>query len=53
MVDKLDVARALREIGALLRCKGESSFKVQAYENGSAAVEAISRTSFGWSRRGA
>ncbi|MDI1428746.1 PHP domain-containing protein [Polyangium sorediatum] len=42
MVDKLDVARALREIGALLRCKGESSFKVQAYENGSAAVEAIS-----------
>ncbi|WP_272426461.1 PHP domain-containing protein [Polyangium jinanense] len=42
MVDKLDVARALREIGALLRCKGESSFKVQAYENGASAVEALS-----------
>ncbi|MDI1443487.1 PHP domain-containing protein [Polyangium sp. 6x1] len=42
MVDKLDVARALREIGALLRCKEESSFKVQAYENGASAVEALS-----------
>ncbi|MRG96342.1 PHP domain-containing protein [Polyangium spumosum] len=42
MVDKLDVARALREIGALLRCKGESSYKAQAYENGAASVEALS-----------
>ena len=42
MVDKLDVARALREIGALLRCKGESSYKAQAYENGSVSVEALS-----------
>lgn len=41
MLDKLDVARALREIGALLQFKGESPFKVRAYENGSAAVEAI------------
>jgi len=42
MLDKLDVARALREIGSLLQFKGESPFKVRAYENGSAAVEAIS-----------
>jgi DNA polymerase (family 10) len=42
MRDKLDIARALREIGALLQIKGESPFKVRAYENGSAAVEAIS-----------
>jgi DNA polymerase (family X) len=41
MLDKLDIARTLRQIGALLQSKGESPFKVRAYENGSAAVEAV------------
>jgi DNA polymerase (family X) len=40
--DKLDVARSLREIGALLQYKGENSYKTRAYENGSASIEAVS-----------
>jgi DNA polymerase (family 10) len=42
MLDKLDIARSLRQIGALLEFKGESPFKVRAYENGAAAIEAVS-----------
>src|SRR5512132_4622734 len=39
MLDKLAVARALREIGMLLEFKGENHFKVRAYENGARALE--------------
>jgi len=41
MLDKLGVARALRELGALLEVKGENPFKVRAYENGARAVEGL------------
>lgn len=41
MPDKFAVARALREIGALLELEGENPFKVRAYENGARAVEAL------------
>jgi len=41
MLDKFGVARALREIGALLELEGENPFKVRAYENGARAVEAL------------
>jgi DNA polymerase (family 10) len=41
MLDKMGVARALREIGGLLELKGENPFKVRAYENGARAVEAL------------
>lgn len=41
MADKAEVARALREIGALLELDGENPFKVRAYENGARALEAL------------
>jgi DNA polymerase (family 10) len=41
MPDKFAIARALREIGALLEIEGENPFKVRAYENGARAVEAL------------
>ncbi len=39
MLDKYAVARALREVGALLEVKGENPFKVRAYEAGARALE--------------
>src|SRR5512138_3965277 len=39
MLDKFAIARALREIGALLDLDGENPFKVRAYENGARALE--------------
>src|SRR5438093_12420748 len=39
MVDKAAVARALREISSLLQLKGESQFKVRAYDIGAQSVE--------------
>jgi DNA polymerase (family 10) len=41
MLDKFGVARALREIGALLELEGENPFKVRAYENGARALEGL------------
>ncbi len=41
MLDKFEIARALREIGALLELEGENPFKVRAYENGARAVEGV------------
>lgn len=41
MLDKSEIARALREIGALLELDGENPFKVRAYENGARALEAL------------
>ncbi len=39
MLDRLAVARSLREIGLLLEVKGENPFKVRAYETGARALE--------------
>jgi DNA polymerase (family 10) len=41
MADKFEIARALREIGALLELEGENPFKVRAYENGARALEGL------------
>ena len=41
MVDKVGIALALREIGALLELEGENPFKVRAYENGARALEGL------------
>lgn len=41
MIDKLDVARALREIGLLLQLQGENKFRARAYETGARAVEEL------------
>jgi DNA polymerase (family 10) len=41
MLDKFGVARALREIGALLEVEGENPFKIRAYENGARALEGL------------
>ncbi len=41
MVDKVAVARALRELGMLLEVQGENPFKVRAYENGARALEEL------------
>jgi len=41
MPGKAEVARALREIGALLELDGENPFKVRAYENGARAIESL------------
>jgi DNA polymerase (family 10) len=41
MPGKEEIARALREIGALLELDGENPFKVRAYENGARALEAL------------
>ena len=45
MLDKLAVARALREMGLLLEVKGENPFKVRAYETGARALEAAEERS--------
>jgi DNA polymerase (family X) len=39
MTDRLEIARALREIAALLEIEGENPFKVRAYERGARALE--------------
>lgn len=39
MLDKLAVARALRELGLRLELQGENPFKVRAYEAGARALE--------------
>jgi DNA polymerase (family 10) len=41
MLDRFEIARALREIGALLELEGENPFKVRAYENGARALEGL------------
>ncbi len=41
MLDKFAIARALREIGALLELEGENPFKIRAYENGARALEGL------------
>src|SRR5512138_1400348 len=41
MADKFEIARALREIGALLELEGENPFKIRAYENGARAIEGL------------
>ncbi|HET8540909.1 MAG TPA: helix-hairpin-helix domain-containing protein, partial [Anaeromyxobacter sp.] len=41
MLDRFGIARALREIGALLELEGENPFKVRAYENGARALEGL------------
>ena len=41
MIDKLDVARALREIGLFLQLKGENPFRARAYETGARAIEEV------------
>ena len=40
--DRLAVARALREIAALIQAEGANPFKVRAYERGARALEALS-----------
>lgn len=42
MLDKFEIAGALREIGTLLELKGENPFKAKAYDTGAGAVEALS-----------
>jgi len=39
--DKFAIARSLREIGILLKLKGENPFRARAYELGAAAVEEL------------
>jgi DNA polymerase (family X) len=46
MIDKLEVARARREIGLYLELKGENKFRARAYETGARAVEEL-RTDLG------
>jgi DNA polymerase (family 10) len=41
MLDKLEVARALREIGLYLNLKGDNKFRARAYETGARAVEEL------------
>jgi DNA polymerase (family 10) len=41
MPDKVEVGRALREIGMLLELKGENRFRARAYEQGARAVEEL------------
>jgi DNA polymerase (family X) len=41
VIDKLTVARALREIGLLLQLQGENKFRARAYETGARAVEEL------------
>jgi DNA polymerase (family 10) len=40
-MDRFAVANALREMGRLLEARGESPFRVRAYERGARAVEAV------------
>jgi DNA polymerase (family 10) len=39
MQDRFQIAAALREIGSLLKVKGDNPFKAQAYERGARALE--------------
>jgi DNA polymerase (family 10) len=41
MLDKFEVARALREIATLLELDGENPFKIRAYVNGARALEEL------------
>ncbi|WP_438017118.1 PHP domain-containing protein [Sorangium sp. So ce315] len=41
MLDKLDIARALREMGMLLQLKGENPYRARAYEAGAEALEGL------------
>ncbi|XXT19357.1 PHP domain-containing protein [Sorangium sp. So ce429] len=41
MLDKLDIARALREMGMLLQIKGENPYRARAYEAGADALEEL------------
>jgi DNA polymerase (family 10) len=41
VLDKIDIANALREIAAFLRVKGEPSYRVRAYERGAGVVDAV------------
>ena len=41
MIDKLAVARALRETGLYLELKGENRYRARAYETGARAVEEL------------
>jgi DNA polymerase (family 10) len=41
MLDKLEVARALREIGLYLNLKGDNKFRARAYETGARALEEL------------
>ncbi|WP_437957838.1 PHP domain-containing protein [Sorangium sp. So ce119] len=41
MLDKLDIARALREMGMLLQIKGENPYRARAYETGAEALEEL------------
>jgi DNA polymerase (family 10) len=41
VLDKIDIANALREIAAFLRAKGERAHRVRAYERGAGAVDAV------------
>ncbi|WP_434044522.1 MULTISPECIES: PHP domain-containing protein [Sorangium] len=41
MLDKLDIARALRDMGMLLQIKGENPYRARAYETGAEALEEL------------
>ena len=41
-VSKADVARALRDVAAMLEITGDNPFRIRAFENGSAAIEDLS-----------
>ncbi|WP_437634544.1 PHP domain-containing protein [Sorangium sp. So ce854] len=41
MLDKLDIARALREMGMLLQLKGENPYRARAYDAGAEALEGL------------
>ncbi|WP_437779755.1 PHP domain-containing protein [Sorangium sp. So ce1097] len=41
MLDKLDIARALREMGLLLQLKGENPYRARAYDAGAEALEGL------------
>jgi len=40
-MDRFAVANALREMGRLLEARGESPFRVKAYERGARAIEGV------------
>jgi DNA polymerase (family 10) len=41
MLDKLEIARALREIAGLMQIRGDNPFKARAYEKGADTVEEL------------
>jgi DNA polymerase (family 10) len=43
MMDRFEIARALREIGALLELEGENPFKIRAYDTGARALEGLTQ----------